>query len=204
MSLARDVNSVLCRPPSGASTESPSGGTIDLVHYLNGLKAGTFAFTWTMDPEDARKELGFSNRFRAGYGLLVDEAKRRMDLKGTVHIDEVVDYLSGIIKEQEAVDRLPARSGDYASAILYLVALENATCAFPYVLEDVPTPAFVAKELSKVHPDKTISADPAFIFAYFRTVAFGAEEIRRRGSVSIYRLIDEWRRSLVQRASKEQ
>jgi hypothetical protein len=202
-SQGQGINSNLCQEAVNSTREMSSliKTTTELQQYLDGLMNGKYSFAWTIMPEEAAAQLGFGPRFRAAYGLLIDEAKTRMARNGRVHITEIIDYLKAIINEEEMIVRL-AHDPAYTPAILFLIALEDGVCSFPYVLSAVPRAVDVLKQLRKSYPKMNLVANSAFSEVYVHTVAFAANEIQQRGVVSIYRIIEAWRRAVLESGKK--
>jgi hypothetical protein len=126
------INSVLCRPAMksawGALSES---GSQETRSYFDGLVAGKYVFNRYLKPQQAAAQLSFGPRFRASYGLLVEEMNDRLRTNGSIHINEVIEYLRKIIEQEDTVSRF-ASDANYALAGLYLRALEDGVCSFPY------------------------------------------------------------------------
>ncbi len=200
---AQNVNSNLCGTSSKNSTQrilSPAR-TKELVRYVNGLNQGSHTFNWTISGHHAADQLGFGKRFAATYDQVVEEVKLRMNRKGSVHIDEIIEYLGGVLSEEQFIDGLIAEGERHFSALVYLRAMQEGDCAFPYVLRDTPSAQAMLNQLAQAYPEvkKGIAREP-FPGIYDRVVAYGRDQIKQDGSVSIYRLIEEWRRAIVQSA----
>jgi hypothetical protein len=200
---AQNVNSNLCGPSSKNSSQrilSPAR-TKELVRYVNGLNQGSHTFNWTISGHHAADQLRFGKRFAATYDQVVEEVKLRMNRKGSVHIDEIIEYLGGVLSEEQFVDGLIAEGERHFSALIYLRAMQEGDCAFPYVLRDTPSAQAMLNQLAQGYPEvkKGIAREP-FLGIYDRVVAYGRDQIKQDGSVSIYRLIEEWRRAIVQSA----
>jgi hypothetical protein len=202
---AQNVNSNLCGTNSKNGTErilSPAQ-TKELVRYVDGLRQGSHVFNWTISGHYAADQLGFGKRFAATYGQAVEEVKLRMNRKRSVHIDEIIEYLGGALSEEQFIDGLIAEGERHFPAIVYLRALQEGDCAFPYVLRDTPSAQAMLNQLAQAYPEvkkkKGFASEP-FLDIYDRAVAYGRDRIKQVGSVSIYRLIEEWRRAIVQSA----
>ena len=107
---AQNVNSNLCGTNSKNGTErilSPAQ-TKELVRYVDGLRQGSHVFNWTISGHYAADQLGFGKRFAATYGQAVEEVKLRMNRKRSVHIDEIIEYLGGVLSEEQFIDGLIA------------------------------------------------------------------------------------------------
>jgi S1-C subfamily serine protease len=202
---AQNVNSNLCGTNSKNGTErilSPAQ-TKELVRYVDGLRQGSHVFNWTISGHYAADQLGFGKRFAATYGQAVEEVKLRMNRKRSVHIDEIIEYLGGALSEEQFIDGLIAEGERHFPAIVYLRALQEGDCAFPYVLRDTPSAQAMLNQLAQAYPEvkkkKGFASEP-FLDIYDRAVAYGRDRIKQDGSVSIYRLIEEWRRAIVQSA----
>jgi S1-C subfamily serine protease len=121
--------------------------------------------------------------------------------KGRVHIDEIIEYFSRILREEQSVDRLVGGKDRHFPAVVYLRALQGGECSFPYVLRDTPTAQAMMNQLALAYPEiKKRSVSEPFASIYDATVAYGRKQIKQNGSVSIYRLIEEMRRAIVQSA----
>ena len=202
---AQNVNSNLCETSSKNGTQrilSPAR-TKELVRYVDGLRQGSHVFNWTISGHYAADQLGFGKRFAATYGKVVEEVKLRMNRKRSVHIDEIIEYLGGALSEEQFIDGLIAQGERHFPAIVYLRALQEGDCAFPYVLRDTPSAQAMLNQLAQAYPEvkknKGFASEP-FLGIYDRAVAYGRDRIKQDGSVSIYRLIEEWRRAIVQSA----
>ena len=175
--------------------------TKELVSYVDGLRQGSDVFNWTISGHDAADQLGFGKRFAATYGQVVEEVKLRMNRKRSVHIDEIIEYLGGVLSEEQFIDGLIAEGERHFPAIVYLRALQEGDCAFPYVLRNTPSAQALLNQLAQAYPEvKKGFASKPFLGIYDRVVAYGRDRIKQDGSVSIYRLIEEWRRAIVQSA----
>jgi S1-C subfamily serine protease len=173
-----------------------------LVKYLEGLKKGPYVFNWTISGHDAAKQLQFGRRFAATYGQAVEEVRARLSSKSRVHIDEIIEYFSRILREEQSVDRLVGDKDRHFPVVVYLRALQEGECAFPYVLRDTPTAQAMMNQLARAYPEiKKRSVSEPFASIYDATVAYGRNQIEQNGSVSIYRLIEELRRAIVQSAN---
>ena len=75
--------------------------------------------------DDAAKQLRFGRRFAATYDQAVEEVRARLASKGRVHIDEVIEYFSGILREEQSVDRLVGNKDRHFSSVAYLRALQE-------------------------------------------------------------------------------
>jgi S1-C subfamily serine protease len=118
-----------------------------------------------------------------------------------VHIDEMIEYFSRILREEQTVDRLAGDKDRHFPAVVYLRALQEGECAFPYVLRDTPTTQVMMNHLAHAYPDVKRFASEPFAKIYDATVAYGRNQIKQNGSVSFYRLIEEMRRGIVQSAN---
>ena len=58
------------------------------------------------------------------YGQAVEEVRALMARKGSVHIDEIIEYFSRILREEQSVDRLIADSDRHFTGLVYLRALQ--------------------------------------------------------------------------------
>ena len=197
---AESINANLCESRSRHAIERTlsSAPTKELVKYVEGLKKGSYAFNWTISGHDAAKQLGFGRRFAAAYGQAVEEVRARMARQGSVHIDEIIEYFSRILREEQSVDRLIADGDRHFPALVYLRALQEGECLFPYVLRDTPTARAMMNHLALAYPEvKGRFASEPFTSIYDATVAYGRNQIKQNGSVPIYRLIEEMRRAIV-------
>jgi S1-C subfamily serine protease len=179
-----------------------SAPTKELIKYVEGLKKGSYAFNWTISGDDTAKQLGFGRRFAVTHNQVVEEVRARLARKSTVHIDEIIEYFSGILREEQSVDRLVGGKDRHFSAVAYLRALQEGQCSFPYVLRDTPNAQAMMNQLALAYPavKKRFAIEP-FASMYDTTVAYGRNQIKQNGSVSIYRLIEEMRRAIVQSAN---
>ena len=201
---AESVNAHLCEASSRNAAEQTlsTAGTRELLKYVEGLKKGSHSFNWTISGHDAARQLGFGRRFAAAHGQAVAEVRARMARKGSVHIDEIIEYFDLILREEQSIDRLIPDGDRHFLAVLYLRALQGGECLFPYVLRDTPTAQGMMNHLARAYPElkKRFTSEP-FARIYDATVAYGRNEIKQNGSVSIYRLIEEMRRAIVQSAA---
>jgi hypothetical protein len=197
------INANLCEASSRHAIERTlsSAPTKELIKYVEGLKNGSYAFNRTFSGHDAARQLGFGRRFAASYGQVVEEVRARMARKGSVHIDEIIEYLERILREEQTVDRLVGDKDRHFPAVVYLRALQEGECAFPYVLRDTPTTQAMMNHLARAYPDVKRFASEPFAKIYDATVAYGRNQIKQNGSVSFYRLIEEMRRAIVQSAN---
>jgi S1-C subfamily serine protease len=130
---------------------------------------------------------------------MVEEVKVRLKRNGSVNIDEVIEYLSGVLTEEKFIDGLTAERERHFPAIVYLRSLQEGTCSFPSVLRDTPTGQTMMNQMARAYPEvkKGFASEP-FVSIYDRTVADGRSQIKQTGSVSIYRHVEEWRRAIMQ------
>ena len=137
---AESINANLCKVSSKNAAERTlsSAATRELVKYLEGLKKGSYAFNWTISSHDAAKQLGFGPRFAATYGQAAEEVQARLASNGRVNIAELIDYFNRILREEQSVDRLVGDKAHFP-VVVYLRALQEGECSFPYVLRDTPT-----------------------------------------------------------------
>ena len=201
---AESISANLCEASSRHAIERTlsSAPTKELVKYVEGLKKGSYAFNWTISGHDAAKQLGFGRRFAVTHDQAVEEVRARMARKSSVHIDEIIEYFSRILREEQSVDRLAGDKDRHFPAVVYLRALQEGECSFPYVLRDTPTAQAMINHLALAYPEiKKRSVSEPFASIYDATVAYGRNQIEQNGSVSIYRLIEEMRRAIVQSAN---
>jgi S1-C subfamily serine protease len=198
---AESINANLCEASSRHANERTlsSAPTKELAKYVEGLKKGSYAFNWMISGNDATKQLRFGRRFAVTHDQAAEEVRARLARKSTVHIDEMIEYFSQILREEQTVDRLVGDKDRHFPAVLYLRALQEGECLFPYVLRDTPTAQAMMNHLARAYPDvkKRFASEP-FARIYDATVAYGRNQIKQNGSVSIYRLVEEMRRAIVQ------
>ena len=202
---AESINANLCEVSSRHAIERTlsSASTKELVRYVEGLKKGSYAFDWTISGHDAAEQLRFGRRFAVTYDQAVEEVRARLARKSSVHIDEIIEYFNRILGEEQSVDRLVGDKDRHFPAVVYLRALQEGECAFPYPLRDTPTARAMMNQLALAYPEiKKRSMREPFASIYDATVAYGRNQIKRNGSVSIYRLIEEMRRAIVQSANR--
>jgi S1-C subfamily serine protease len=201
---AENINANLCEASSRHAIERTlsSAPTKELAKYVEGLKRGSYSFNYTISGDAAAKQLRFGRRFAVTHDQAVEEVRARLARKSTVHIDEIVEYFSQILRQEQTVDRLAGDRDHHFPAVLYLRALQEGECAFPYVLRDTPTAQAMLNHLARAYPDvkKRFASEP-FAKIYDATVAYGRNQIKQDGSVSIYRLVEEMRRAIVQSAN---
>jgi hypothetical protein len=118
-----------------------------------------------------------------------------MAQNGQLYVNEIVDYLKGALNEEMAIEQLAGTDLKYVSTILYLRSLENGICSFPYELADVPTASFVLGQIARSYPDTKLVAEGVFQTVYDQTLTFGANQLRQGKTVTIWRIIEAWRRS---------
>ena len=130
---AESINANLCEASSRHAIERTlsSAPTKELIKYVEGLKKGSYAFNWTISGHDAAKQLGFGRRFAATHGQVAEEVGARLARKNTVHIDEIIEYFSGILREEQSVDRLVADKDRHFPAVAYLRALQEGAVFVP-------------------------------------------------------------------------
>ena len=201
---AQSINANLCQASSRNDAERTlsSAATRELVKYIEGLKKGSYVFNWGITGFDAAEQLGFGRRFAASYSQAVEEVQARLASNGRVNIDVIIEYFSRILREEQVVDRLVGDKDRHFPAVVYLRALQEGKCAFPYVLRDTPTARAMLNHLALAYPEiKKSSVSEPFARIYNTTVAYGRNQIKHNGSVSIYRLIEEMRRAILQSAN---
>jgi hypothetical protein len=195
------INAQLCNlsPSSAESTLTSSMERIFYLHvYLRRLESGIYDFDGAVTPEEAVSKFGLGLGGQATYGLLLEEANKLVALNGSVNTDQAIRYLRGIIDDEESIGRLGARAREkYGLSILYLRALQDGVCAFPYALDDVPTASVVINQIAKAYQGVHVDDDPIFQNVYKKTIVFAANELRQRGVVSVFRIIEEWRRGIL-------
>ena len=105
---AENINANLCEAGSRHAIERTlsSAPTKELAKYVEGLKKGSYSFNWMISGDEAAKQLRFERRFAVTYDQAVEEVRARLARKSTVHIDEMIEYFSQILREEQAVDRL--------------------------------------------------------------------------------------------------
>jgi hypothetical protein len=161
---------------------------------LAGLKTGKVSFAWTINWHEAAIQLGLNNRFATAYGQVEEEAKVRIALRGIITIGEIVDYISTIISEEKAIDALTSQRERHFEAIVYLRAMQSWECAFPSVFQDTPTAQAVLDQLNHAYPDlKLERSNTVFAEVYDKTVKRARDRVAQAGSVSIFRIIEDWR-----------
>lgn len=131
---AQNINGNLCRYSAKAGNVEllSAGPTSELSTYLDGLKSGKYTLVWNLNGFQAASQLHFAKRFSAAYSELVEEGQLQMRQKGIVNIQEMIEYLSKIVTEEQTVDALSLRRDQHFSSIVYLRALQAGECAFPY------------------------------------------------------------------------
>ena len=152
---AENINANLCEASSRHAIERTlsSAPTKELVKYVEGLKKGSYSFNWTISGDDAAKQLGFGRRFAVTHDQAVEEVRARLARKSSVHIDEIIEYFSQILREEQTVDRLVGDKDRHFPAVVYLRALQEGECAFPYVLRDTPTAQAMMNHLARAYPE---------------------------------------------------
>jgi hypothetical protein len=151
---AQNINSDLCETTSKNSigrilSRAP---TKELVKYVEGLKKGSCAFNYTISGHDAAGQLGFGNRFAVTYSQTVEEVEARFNRNRSVNIDEIIEYFSRILGEEQFIDRLIVERERHFPALVYLRALQEGTCSFPYVLRDTPTGQAMMNQMVRACP----------------------------------------------------
>src|SRR5262245_52031234 len=148
---AESINADLCQASSRNALERTlsAAPTRELVKYVEGLKRGSYAFNWTI----AARQLGFGRRFAVAHDQAAEEVRARLKRKSSVHIDEMIEYFSGIVREEQTVDRLVGDKDRLFPAVVYLRALQEGECLFPYVLRDTPTAQAMMNQLARAYPD---------------------------------------------------
>jgi hypothetical protein len=116
---AENINANLCEASSRHTIEQTlsSAPTKELFKYIEGLKKGSYAFNWTISGHDAARQLGFARRFAVTHGQAVEEVRARLTRKSSVHIDEIIEYFSRILREEQSVDRLVGDKDRHFSAV---------------------------------------------------------------------------------------
>jgi S1-C subfamily serine protease len=191
----------LCQAGSRNDAERTlsSAATGELVKYIEGLKKGSYVFNWGISGFDAAEQLGFGRRFAASYSQAVEEVQARLASNRRVNIDVIIEYFSRILREEQVVDRVGDKDRHFP-AVVYLRALQEGKCAFP--LRDTPTARAMLNHLALAYPEiKKSSVSEPFARIYDSTVAYSRNQIKQNGSVSIYRLIEEIRRAILQSAN---
>jgi hypothetical protein len=152
---AESINANLCEASSRDAAERTlsSAATRELVKYLEGLKKGSYAFNWTILGHNAAEQFGFGRRFAASYSQAAEEVQARLASNKRVNIDDIIEYFSRILREEQLVDRLVGDQDRHFPAVVYLRALQEGKCSFPYVLRDTPTAQAMMHHLALAHPD---------------------------------------------------
>jgi S1-C subfamily serine protease len=187
-SRALDLRTAIYASPNGA-------------HHNVGLASSRFDI-FDLRGHGREHQREFGRRFAVTHDQAAEEVRARLARKSSVHIDEMIEYFSRILREEQTVDRLVGDKDRHFPAVVYLRALEEGECLFPYVLRDTPTAQAMMNHLARAYPEvKKRSATEPFASIYGATVAYGRNQIKQNGSVSIYRLIEEMRRGIVQSAN---
>jgi S1-C subfamily serine protease len=201
---AENINANLCEASSRHAIKRTlsSAPTKELAKYVGGLKRGLYVFNWMISGRDAAKQLGFASRFAVTHDQAAEEVRARLARKSSVHIDEMIEYFSGILREEQTVDLLAGNKDRHFPAVVYLRALQEGECLFPYVLRDTPTAQAMMNHLALAYPEvkKRFASEP-FGSIYDATVTYGRNQIKQNGSVSFYRLVEQMRRAIVQSAN---
>ncbi len=172
--------------------------TTELITYLDGLRSGKYAFDWSLNGHQAAAQLGFGNRFSAVYSEMAEEARLLLRQHGTVTVRDATGYLSGIVGEEQTIDAMSSRREQHFSAIVYLRALEEGECSFPYVLKDTPDADGVLSDLREAYPALGLERNSTtFSEIYNQTIAAARQRISETGSVSVFRNIEDWRRAIL-------
>ena len=151
---AESINAKLCETSSRHAIERTlsSEPTKELVKYVEGLNKGSYAFGWTISGHDAARQLGFGRRFAVTYGQAAEEVRARL-ARTSMHFDEIIAYFSRILREEQTVDRLVGDKDRHFPAVVYLRALQEGECLFPYVLRDTPTAQAMMNHLALAYPE---------------------------------------------------
>ena len=122
-----NINANLCEASSRHAIERTlsSAPTKELAKYVEGLKKGSYSFNWMISGDEAAKQLRFERRFAVTHDQAAEEVRARLARKSTVHIDEMIEYFSQILREEQAVDRLAGDRDRHFPAVVYLRALQE-------------------------------------------------------------------------------
>lgn len=203
--VAKANSANLCRDITTTEYSSMLSGqsTRDLESYLLGLKNGTFYFSRRDSGSLVAKRWGFNKPFPAKYSQIAHRVSEQLKKTGSVHIDEIIAYAQALLDEERRVDKLAKEKNQLLAAIAYLRMLEHGHCAFPSVFRNTPSGAEVLSELVAYHP-AVANGDAAktFITVYDYVISYSKDTITRHGSISIYQVMSEWRRRLLDLAEE--
>ncbi|SEN70018.1 hypothetical protein [Bradyrhizobium sp. OK095] len=193
---AENINARLCGDSaSNLQLLLSPAATQELAQYVKGLDSGKYAFSLDMTGDVAASQLGFRKRFATAYAELVETANALINKNGTVHIKDVVQAAEKILSDEQFIDGL-ADKPRWKPAIVYLRSIEASECAFPYTPKDLPTPEEMLRQLNRAYPEINTSSSKEFEQVYRATVGYSQNRIKEYGSVSIYQILAEWRRSI--------
>jgi hypothetical protein len=177
----------------------------ELMQYIDDLKAGRVAFGAGITGEEAAKQLGYSRLFASAYEEVILRTKARLakaEQDGGPSINDIVGDFEGIMREEQAIDRLLAQKERHAAAIAYLRALQNGDVVFPLPQAWAPIPEILLAQLMSAYPDASIEInDPVFARIYRDTREFVSTQLDNAGEVWPHQIIAEFRRLIVESAA---
>jgi curved DNA-binding protein CbpA len=173
--------------------------TLQLSKYIDGLRAGTYAFSFRFDGMAAASQLAFSRRFATAYGAVLERAKALIAQKGTATIQDTIALFESILTEERTIDQLLTQRGKHFSSIIFLRALQDGYCGFPNAYADgVPTPDAVLAQVAITFPRIKIDpSDSLFATLYNKQLDRARDQGRQPGGYSFFKTIESLRHEIV-------
>ena len=189
--------STVQQPPTPSRSLEPLQ---QIASYLSELKGGR-SFDENETGEEIGRALGYTSKLlESAYDELAHFAEVRLQRAGTLSIDEVIEYLEEILREEHALKKISdRRDARTVASVTYLRALQYGKAAFPNPALSKPSATELLTELSEAFPNNRIDLnDVIFAEVYAKALHLAEESMRQTGSFSIYDIIGEFRRNLVQ------
>jgi hypothetical protein len=171
------------------------------MEYVECLEKSGCSFDWGITGEEAAKQLGFSRLFASAYEEMSLHAKARQRDQERVRRDDIIPGFEAIVGEEQAIDQLLTRKERHAAAIAYLRALQNGDVVFPTPKHAAPPQLMLIYLMSNNAGVMLNVFDPVFAGIYRNTREFMITRLKQTDAVSVYELIGEFRRLIVESAA---
>ncbi len=186
---------------SGARSETPhTNSALDpLTGYIENFRRGRASFIPSLNGEDAGRQLSANRLFASAYEEVIFSTKLR-EKNGVANTpDTIIADFERILVQEREVERLMFDSPRHRAAIAYLRALQNGDVIFPPPAENGPIPDVLLAQVQLAYPEATFGLqDAVFAEVYRKVRGFAAWRLQKSGSVSIYEIIGEYRRLLIE------
>jgi hypothetical protein len=174
----------------------------ELMAYVACLQKGECSFSDQISGEAAAKRFEYTRLFASAYEEVILRVKNR-DPERTSLRAGVIAAFEAIAAEEQSIDRLMAKKESHAATIAYLRALQNGDVIFPGPQAAAPAPPVLLAQLMTAYPNAAFDIDDVvFALVYRDAREFAARQVSQSGEVSVYEIIGEFRRLIVQSAAR--